>query len=100
MHVSTDQKEWATTFPPSYLHIKCLHKRLPETALSIFSMAENLDFLLILVYYYNLSSSVTEHQSHIVQQLEAAQAMAFTPKQRKGISKKLGHMEWPIQNLY
>ena len=87
-------------------------------------MVENPDFLLMLVNYLWTTSSVAEHRSRIVNQLEAAQAIAqtyiqraqqqmkaqydkaavdapfevgqrvwvFTPKPRKGLSKKMRHM--------
>ena len=116
------RKIGTTTFTPSYLHIEFLHKRLLATALSIFSMVENprLPPDVSLLPLDNVSSSVAEHRSRIVNQLEAAQAIArtniqraqqqmkaqyekarfqvgrhvwvFTPKPRKGLSKKLCHM--------
>ena len=52
MYFSTDQKDWDHyTRSILYLHVESLYRRLPATALSIFFMVENTDFLLTLVYY-------------------------------------------------
>ena len=50
MYDSTDQKDWDNLIPCIDFHIEFLHKRLPATALSIFFMVENPEFLLMLVY--------------------------------------------------
>ena len=51
MYVSTDQKDWDNYIPSILFAYRVFHKHLLATALSIFSMVENPDFLLMLVYY-------------------------------------------------
>ena len=126
MYVSTDQKDWDTYIPS----ILFAYRVSPQASTGdspfylLYGQEPRLPPDVSLLPPDNLSSSVAKHRSRIVQQLEAAQAMArtniqraqqqmkaqydkaavnapfevgqrvwvFTPKPRKGLSKKLRHM--------
>ncbi|XP_044178256.1 uncharacterized protein LOC122960249 [Acropora millepora] len=126
MYVSTDQKDWDNYIPS----ILFAYRVSPQASTGdspfylLYGREPRLPPDVSLLPLENVSSSVAEHRSRIVNQLEAAQAIArtniqraqqqmkaqydkaavdapfevgqrvwvFTPKPRKGLSKKLRHM--------